>query len=57
MHRMPTAMTAYHRPPHHHGEDDGVPEPGGLPVPPDDGGAMPGLPTEPEPGGDPAPGA
>lgn len=49
-------MISQHRPPHRHGEDDGVPEPGGLPVPPDDG-TMPGLPTEPDPGGDPPPGA
>ena len=47
-------MTSEHRPPHRHGEDDGEPEPGGLPVEPD-GVPMPGVPTETEPGAEPAP--
>ncbi len=48
-------MTTSHRPPHRHGEDDGLPEPGGMPVEPDNGAPVPGLPAEPEPGGDTAP--
>ncbi|WP_156373241.1 hypothetical protein [Pseudorhodoferax sp. Leaf267] len=48
-------MNTSHRTPHHHGADEGAPEPGGMPVEPDDGAPIPGMPTEPEPGGDPAP--
>nr|WP_186329880.1 hypothetical protein [Variovorax boronicumulans] len=48
-------MTQSHRPPRRHGEDDGEPEPGGMPVEPGDGAPEPGRPAEPDPDGAPQP--
>ncbi|MGC3984550.1 MAG: hypothetical protein QM777_07365 [Pseudorhodoferax sp.] len=48
-----SAMTLPHRPPRRHGEDDGEPEPGGMPVEPGDGAPEPGRPSEPPPDGPP----
>lgn len=48
-----TALPTSHRPPHHRGEDDSTPEPGQMPVEPDDGAPDPALPSEPAPDGPP----
>lgn len=49
-----TTHPSAHRPPHRPGDDDSVPEPGGMPVEPDDGAPEPGRPAEPEPDGPPS---
>ncbi len=54
-HYTESAMTQSHRPPRRHGEDDGEPEPGGMPVEPGDGAPEPGRPAEPDPDGAPQP--
>ena len=44
-----------HKPHHTHGADENDPEPGALPVEPDDGAPGPSTPIDPEEDGAPAP--